>query len=153
VHEHRTWRHLQRAAVAAHKALAGVPQTNFCALFVPAASIAVWILQRAPHLAQRERLHILVAQATEYQALDSGRWLQFIPWLIGRPSMQLEVSLVGDLGLPDTGSPNGPTTSSESGVQADTTASESELRTRLDQRLQSRSSTAVKSMVLSSMQS
>jgi hypothetical protein len=69
-HEHRDWRHPQRAAVVAHKQLGNVAQTDFRALFIPAASIAVWFLQHAPHLAQRERLHILVAHAAEYQALD-----------------------------------------------------------------------------------
>ncbi len=148
MYEHRDWRHLQRAAVAAHKQLGNVTQTNFCALFVPAASIALWILQHARHLAQRERLHILVAQATGFEALDRGRWLQFIPWLLGRPSMRLEMSLVGG-----PGPPGDPTTRSECGVRADAAASESgaatsesERRTRLDHRLQARSWPAVKAM-------
>lgn len=137
---------MQRAAVAAHKALKDVPQADFCALFVPAASIAVWILQQAPQLAQRDHLHILVAQATEYQALDSGRWFQFIPWLLGRPSMRIHVSLVGDLAPPGTVSPTDPTAHPESGVPTDATKGESELRAKLDHRLQSRSWAAVKAM-------
>lgn len=81
--------------IAAHRQLADVTQAQFCALAVPAASIAVWILQHAPHLAQRSHLDVLVAQATEYEALDSGRWMQFIPWLVGRPDMRIDVTLVG----------------------------------------------------------
>jgi hypothetical protein len=100
VHQHRDWRHLQRAMIAAHRQLADVTQAQFCALVVPAASIAVWILQHAPHLAQRSHLDVLVAQATEYEALDSGRWMQFIPWLVGRPEMRIDVTLVGQSLLP-----------------------------------------------------
>lgn len=43
VHQHRTWRHLQRAAVAAHPQLSAVTQANFCSLMAPAASVAVWM--------------------------------------------------------------------------------------------------------------
>ncbi|CAN5717368.1 hypothetical protein BH11PSE8_BH11PSE8_30830 [soil metagenome] len=100
VHQHRTWRHLQRAAVEAHRQLATVTQAQFTALMVPAASIAVWILQQAPQLAQRERLDILIAQCTDFQALDSGRWLQFVPWLLGRPAMQVRFALVGEAMAP-----------------------------------------------------
>ncbi|CAN5501685.1 hypothetical protein BH11PSE9_BH11PSE9_14570 [soil metagenome] len=100
VHQHRTWRHLQRAAVEAHRHLATVTQAQFTALMVPAASIAVWILQQAPQLAQRERLDILIAQCTDFQALDSGRWLQFVPWLLGRPAMQVRFALVGQAMAP-----------------------------------------------------
>jgi hypothetical protein len=81
--------------VGAHPELAGVGQANFHALMVPAASIAVWILQHAPHLARLASLDIVVAEAIEFQALDSGRWLQFIPWLLGRPGMRIEATLVG----------------------------------------------------------
>ena len=95
VHQHRTWRHLQRAAVAAHPQLSIVTQANFCSLMVPAASAAVWILQHAPHLAARAELSILVVNAIEFQALDHGRWFQFIPWLLGRPGMQVHVTLQG----------------------------------------------------------
>lgn len=96
VHQQRDWRHLQRAAVAAHRALGSMVQKNFRAQFACAASIAVWILQHRPDLAARPSLHVLIAQATEFEALDSGRWLQFIPWLIGRPAMQLRASIVGE---------------------------------------------------------
>ena len=95
VHQHRTWRHLQRAAVAAHPQLSIVTQANFCSLMVPAASVAVWILQHAPHLALRSNLGILVVSAIEFQALDHGRWFQFIPWLLGRPAMRVRVTLQG----------------------------------------------------------
>jgi hypothetical protein len=95
VHQHRTWRHLQRAAVAAHPALNAVTQASFCSLMVPAASVAVWILQHAPRLAARAELHILVANAIEFEALDRGRWFQFIPWLLGRPGLKIRVTLQG----------------------------------------------------------
>ncbi len=106
VHQHRTWRHLQRAAVAAHRQLATVTQAQFTALMVPAASIAVWILQQAPQLAQRERLDILIAQCTDFQALDNGRWLQFVPWLLGRPAMQVRFALVGQAMADDVLTPS-----------------------------------------------
>ncbi len=70
-------------------------QKHFRAQFACAASIAVWILQHRPDLATRSRLRILVACATDFEALDSGRWLQFIPWLLGRPTLQVEASIVG----------------------------------------------------------
>lgn len=70
-------------------------QRHFCAHFAPAASIAVWILQHKPELAGKSTLHVLVAQATDFEALDSGRWLQFIPWLLGRPGMKIRTTIVG----------------------------------------------------------
>jgi hypothetical protein len=66
---------------------------RFCAHLAPAASIALWILQHAPELAQRNVLHLLIAEAKEYDLLDFGRWLQFIPWMLGRPGMKLEATL------------------------------------------------------------
>jgi hypothetical protein len=94
VHQHRDWRHLQRAAVEAHRALSSLTQKEFCAHLAPAASIALWILQHAPELAGRHCLHVLVSQATSFEALDRGRWLQFIPWLLGRPDLELRATLV-----------------------------------------------------------
>lgn len=78
-------------------------QKNFRAQFACAASIAVWILQHRPDLAARPHLHLLVAQATEFEALDSSRWLQFIPWLLGRPAMTLSASVVGQVYPPGEG--------------------------------------------------
>lgn len=95
VHQHRTWRHLQRAAVAAYPQLRAIAQANFCTLMVPAASIALWILQHAPRLADRPELDILIVNAIEFEALDHGRWFQFIPWLLGRSAMRVSVSLMG----------------------------------------------------------
>jgi hypothetical protein len=66
-------------------------------LMVPAASIAVWILQHAPHLAACAELDILVVNAIEFEALDHGRWFQLIPWLLGRPAMQVRVTLQGSV--------------------------------------------------------
>ena len=96
VHQHRTWRHLQRAAVAATPSLSALTQSGFCSLMVPAASIAVWILQHEPRLASCAELHITLVNAIEFEALDHGRWFQFIPWLLGRPAMQVRVTLQGD---------------------------------------------------------
>jgi len=62
---------------------------------VPAASVAVWILQQAPRLAMCAELNILVVNAIEFEALDHGRWFQFIPWLLGRPGMRVQVTLQG----------------------------------------------------------
>lgn len=105
VHQQRDWRHLQRAAVAAHRALGAMVQKNFRAQFSCAASIAVWILQHRPDLAARPHLHVLVACASDFEALDGGRWLQFIPWLLGRPGLVLTASIVGDVFPPGTGEP------------------------------------------------
>jgi hypothetical protein len=69
-------------------------QKEFCAYMAPAASIALWILQHTPELAGSPRLHVLISQATSFEAMDSGRWLQFIPWLLGRPALQLQATLV-----------------------------------------------------------
>lgn len=103
VHQQRDWRYLQRAAIEAHRALLPMAQKTFRAQFACAASIAVWLLQHRPDLAARPRLHVLIAHATEFEALDSGRWLQFIPWLLGRPAMQLHASIVGRFADADAG--------------------------------------------------
>jgi hypothetical protein len=100
VHQQRDWRHLQRATVSEHRALGAMVQKNFRAQLACAASIAVWILQHRPDLAARPRLHLLIAHATEFEALDSGRWLQFIPWLLGRPALELKTSIVGSFDVP-----------------------------------------------------
>lgn len=59
----------------------------------PAASIATWILQRRPELAARQELRLLVINADEFEALDCGRWLRFIPWFLGRPALTLDVTI------------------------------------------------------------
>ena len=91
---HRDWRYLQHAVCSEYRSLAAVPRESFSVYFAPAASIALWILQHAPQLARREKLHILIAQAVPLHALDGGRWLQFLPWLLGRPELQVHFTLV-----------------------------------------------------------
>ena len=73
VHQHCTWRHLQRNMIATYRELAQITQAKFCALLAPAASIAILATPTCAALAQRSALRILFAQPTEFESLDSDR--------------------------------------------------------------------------------
>ncbi len=95
VHQHLNWKKLQQAFVSSHRSVSALSHAQFCAVLGPAVSVALWTLQHAPHLLRRPRLSLLLANAGEFEALDCGRWLQFIPWLVGRPQLQVEATLIG----------------------------------------------------------
>jgi hypothetical protein len=59
------------------------------------AAIARWIVERSPGLARREVLELLIVGAERLDAVDQGRWYQFIALLVGA-DMEIRVTLVGD---------------------------------------------------------
>jgi hypothetical protein len=95
VHQHLTWKRLHQAFINSHRQAAGLSHAQFCALMAPPVGIALWLVQHRPDLVRRERLSLLVAPADEFEALDSGRWLNFIPWLVGQPDLQVQALLIG----------------------------------------------------------
>jgi hypothetical protein len=65
------------------------------AVLAAPAAIAWWIAHRAPSLAARPRLRVLVAGAELIDAADDGRWYQYVPALLGSAA-RLEATLLGD---------------------------------------------------------
>jgi len=57
-------------------------------------AIAWWIAKRAPELAQRDALSLLIVGAEATDAPDQGRWYQLLPTLLGA-TFETRVTLVG----------------------------------------------------------
>jgi len=75
--------------------LAAVPRDLARAVLAAPAAVARWIALRAPHLAMKARLRVLVVGAERLDAADRGRWYQWLPVLLGAP-LDLSVALVGE---------------------------------------------------------
>ncbi len=75
--------------------LANAPTEVLAYILRPAATIAYWIMQFHPELVDGGALKVVVVGAEGLDALDDGAWYQFVPWMIGRQGMSLEVCLVG----------------------------------------------------------
>lgn len=59
-------------------------------------AISRWISLQHPQLLAKDSLHIVLAGAEwGSEVADDGRWYQFIPLLLGRPSMRVKISIVG----------------------------------------------------------
>lgn len=103
--KHRNWRHLLRAFTQAHRPLQSIPSAALESLLTPAASIAWWLAKEAPpELLTRNIIRVLVPGAGAVECSDGGRWLSFVPWLLGRPELQVDVIIVGDeLAITDDG--------------------------------------------------
>lgn len=69
------------------------PETAAAVLAAPAA-IARWIAFKAPAMAEKPRLKLLVLGAESTDAVDKGRWYQAIPRLLGNDAT-VEVHLLG----------------------------------------------------------
>ncbi|MDO8416615.1 MAG: hypothetical protein Q7S87_10445 [Agitococcus sp.] len=69
-------------------------ELKYC--LTPAASIAWWICTFKPELLERTQLHLLLPGVSIIECADQGRWLQFIPWLVGQPNLAVSAALVGD---------------------------------------------------------
>lgn len=103
--KHRNWRFLLRDLTASHRGLQSVSSSRLQYLLMPAASAAWWLLTVRPDLLERTRLSLLVPGPGVQEVADSGRWWNFVPWLVGRPELQFDVTLVGDqlIGVDDSG--------------------------------------------------
>jgi len=97
IRKHRNWRYLLRAAIQAHPGLRAATGDRLSMVLQPAASIAWWLATLGPEeLLSRDKLHIAIAGAGPLECADSGRWLSFIPWMLGMPHLQLDITLIGD---------------------------------------------------------
>lgn len=93
---HRDWRFLLRDFATAHPKLRPYPAALLKFGLAPAAATAWWLASTQPQLADRDELHLVLPGASTFEAVDGGRWLAFLPWLLGRPSLRITVTLVGD---------------------------------------------------------
>jgi hypothetical protein len=85
------------AGLGAHDAMraaAGAPRPVVQGVLAAPVAIARWIAERAPHLRDCVTLRLLVLGAEKLDAVDSGRWYQALPWLLGT-TQAVEAELVG----------------------------------------------------------
>jgi len=75
--------------------LAALPGTLSRAVLAAPAAMARWMAERAPQLTAKRELDILVAGAERLDAVDQGRWYQWVPALLGAP-LDVHITLVGD---------------------------------------------------------
>lgn len=95
--KHRNWRFLLREFIAAHPQMRSLPGTPLSALLVPAASVAWWLAKSAPtEILERDEIHILLPGASAVECADNGRWFSFVPWLLGKPQLKVNIMMVGD---------------------------------------------------------
>ncbi|MRD49683.1 hypothetical protein GHT07_20630 [Caenimonas koreensis DSM 17982] len=94
--EHRNLRFLLRAFVDAHPQFRALSAQTLCQVLAPAMAIAWWSARNIPAVAARGSFRVLVAGAGAIECMDGGRWLSFLPWLLGQPGGACEVVLVGD---------------------------------------------------------
>ncbi len=72
-----------------------IPRDTATAVLAAPAALALWIASRAPQLALRERLRVLVIGAETVDAPDEGRWYALLPRLLDR-RFTVDATLVGD---------------------------------------------------------
>lgn len=95
VMRHREWRFLLRDFVSTHSFLGVVPSNVLQFGLAPVASVARWLIMEQPGLLERETLTLLIPGASDVECADDGRWFAFLPWMLGRPEMTIQVHLVG----------------------------------------------------------
>jgi hypothetical protein len=77
------------------EALGAIPPPLLRAVLAAPAAVARWIAERAPQLAAKSTVHILVAGAEKLDAVDQGRWYRLLPALLDA-DLDVRVTLVGD---------------------------------------------------------
>lgn len=93
ISKHTQWRFLQRELVSQFPSLRAVTQEVLQATLRVPVGIAWWIEQFAPHLAELDTLRLVVSPKGPGDVVDGGRWLQYIPSLLGKPKMNLQVTV------------------------------------------------------------
>jgi hypothetical protein len=76
-------------------ALTAAPKKLLQAVLAAPVAVALWIAERAPQLARKSPLHVLVVGAEKLDAVDQGRWYQLLPVLLAT-DLDVRVTLVGD---------------------------------------------------------
>lgn len=75
--------------------LSVVPDFKLGAHMTAPASLAFAISSFHPELIEKPKLHLVVMGANGQDAEDDGRWYATLPWLLGRPDLQVRIDLVG----------------------------------------------------------
>lgn len=88
------WPRLTEALRASFPPLAGVPDSVAIPVLAGPCAVARWIAVRAPHLAERESLSLLIVGAETVDVPDEARWYQLVPLLLER-AFSIQVTLVG----------------------------------------------------------
>jgi hypothetical protein len=93
---HGDWEALLAALAARPRwaALARLPAASARAALAAPVALAFWIAHRAPELAARARLRLLVIGAEALDAADEGRWYALLPELLDA-RFAVEATLVG----------------------------------------------------------
>lgn len=92
---HREWRFLLRDFVSAHPGLQPVSSKFLQFGLAAVASVARWLALEQPDLLERDELTLLIPGASGVECADDGRWFSFLPWLLNRPGLKVNVYLVG----------------------------------------------------------
>lgn len=97
VMRHQDWRYLLRSLLNSTygHSLRGLSSRELVRALLAPAAAARAIATLSPELMQQEHLKILIAGAEFQDTTDDGQWYQLIPWLLGRPTMKVDVTLVG----------------------------------------------------------
>lgn len=103
--KNKNWRFLLREFLASELArpmLGRVSQQQMLHCLIAPVAVAYAIAHFSTELSEREELNVLIAGAEFMDAFDRGAWYQVIGWLLGNPSMKVNVALVGnELGTVD----------------------------------------------------
>lgn len=88
------WPRLTEALRASFPPLAGVPDSVAIPVLAGPCAVARWIAERAPQLAERGSLSLLIVGAETVDVPDEARWYQLVPLLLER-TFSIQVTLVG----------------------------------------------------------
>lgn len=96
--EHSSWRHLLHVvqSTPGGRALRSFPKEFLQTALAGPVALARWLAADQPQLLDKAELHLVVAGASRgLDSLDTGRWYQFLPSLLGVDSLKVHVTLVG----------------------------------------------------------
>lgn len=93
IEQHRTWRFLLRALVAEHAELRAASTAELQFGLAAPVALAWWVTQFSPALKEAPSAHVVLSAHSPLEVVDSGRWFQLLPWLLGCPSLDLHVSV------------------------------------------------------------
>lgn len=80
----------------AYRNLGSAPQALLTTVLSVPAALAYWILKAHPELSEKPSLKVVILNAFSDVSLDDGAWLSLTPWLMDKPDLKIEFTLVGD---------------------------------------------------------
>lgn len=116
---HTSWRHLLRSILgsSSHTKFRSFPVEFQQSVLVAPVTLARWIAQVHPELLDRQHLNLVIAGAAKgLDSIDTGRWYQWLPALLGRPAMTVTVTMVGPELIPSKDNESIRTGTSRSGI-------------------------------------